>query len=250
MALSDAQFERYSRQLLLPQIGGAGQERLLASSVLVVGAGGLGSPALLYLAAAGVGTLVVADGDVVERSNLGRQVIHDEAAIGMPKPASAAARLRALNPDVGVRELGRLEGPALTQAVTAVDVVVEGSDSIPTKFAVNDAALAAGVPCVLGGIGQWEGQVMVVRPGAACWRCLFEGEPAAADAPPACAEAGVLGALAGVIGAVQAVEAIKCLLGGDAAPAGGRLLTYDAWTGRAREVSVGRRAGCTGCARH
>ena len=125
MALTGEQFERYSRQLLLPEIGGAGQERLLASTALVVGAGGLGSPALLYLAAAGVGTLVVADGDAVDRSNLGRQVIHDEAAIGTPKPASAAGRIRALNADVGVKELSRLEGPALAAAVAGADVVLE-----------------------------------------------------------------------------------------------------------------------------
>lgn len=242
--LTPAQVERYSRQLLLPEVGGAGQARLLAARVLVVGAGGLGSPALLYLAAAGVGTLVIADGDAVDRTNLGRQILHDEAAIGRPKTDSARARLTALNPDVRIETLGRLEGPAVAAAVGGSDVVLEGSDSIPTKFAVNDAAVVAGTPAVIGGILRWEGQVMVVTPGAACWRCLFEAEPSRADAPPACAEAGVLGALAGVIGAMQAVETVKLLLGESGRAQAGRLVTYDAWTGRTREVEVRRRASC------
>jgi molybdopterin/thiamine biosynthesis adenylyltransferase len=248
MPLSDDQLERYSRQILLREIGGRGQERLLAARVLVVGAGGLGSPALLYLAAAGVGRLVVADGDVVDRSNLGRQVIHDEGTLGWPKTDSAEARIHALNPDVHVATMGRLAGAALAAAVAGADVVVEGSDSIPTKFAVNDAALAAGVPAVIGGVAQWEGQLMVVRRGAACWRCLFEGEPAADEAPPGCAVAGVLGALPGVIGAMQAAETVKLLLGGGGADPTGRLVTYDAWTGRTREVAVAPRAGCVACA--
>ena len=248
MPLSDEQLERYSRQILLREIGGVGQERLLDRSALVVGAGGLGSPALLYLAAAGVGRLVVADGDVVDRTNLGRQVIHDEGTVGWPKTESAVARVNALNPDVVVEELGRIEDDVLRYAVGDVDVVVEGSDSIPTKFAVNDAALGYGVPAVIGGIGRWEGQVMVVRRGAACWRCLFEGEPPPEEAPPACAEAGVLGALAGVIGAMQAAEAIKLLLGAGGRAPDGRLVTYDAWTGRTREIEVSPRTGCTGCA--
>lgn len=247
MSLSDEQIERYSRQILLKEIGPAKQELLLERTALVIGAGGLGSPALLYLAAAGVGAIVIADGDVVDRTNLGRQIIHDEGVIDELKTVSAAAKIHALNPDVAVQELGLLAGDALRAAVGAVDVVVECSDSIPTKFAVNDAALAAGVPAVIGGILRWEGQVMVVQRGAACWRCLFEGEPHPDDLPPSCADAGVLGALAGVIGSIQAVEALKLLLGASGTNASGHLFAYDAWEGRVREVAVSPRAGCAGC---
>jgi adenylyltransferase/sulfurtransferase len=194
----------------------------------------------------------------LDRTNLGRQIIHDEGVIDELKTVSAAAKIHALNPDVAVKELGRLEGDALRGAIEAVDVVVECSDSIPTKFAVNDAALAAGVPAVIGGILRWEGQVMVVERGAACWRCLFEQEPTPEEMPPACSEAGVLGALAGVIGSIQAVEAMKLLLvldGSDDAarrerPQSGRITIYDAWEGKTREVEVSPRAGCPACGPH
>lgn len=253
MSLSDEQVERYSRQILLKEIGPKRQEALLERTVLVIGAGGLGSPALLYLAAAGVGAIVIADGDVVDRTNLGRQIIHDEGVIDELKTVSAAAKIHALNPDVAVQELGRLEGDALRGAIAAVDVVIECSDSIPTKFAVNDAALDAGVPAVIGGILRWEGQVMVVRRGAACWRCLFEQEPTAEEMPPACSEAGVSGALAGVIGSMQAVEAMKLLLALDGTGAGsgrdaaGGITIYDAWESTTRRVEVSPRAGCPAC---
>ncbi|MCI0341416.1 MAG: HesA/MoeB/ThiF family protein [Planctomycetales bacterium] len=240
--LRDDQYDRYARQIQLPEVGGRGQERLLRSRVLVVGAGGLGSPALLYLAAAGVGTLAIADGDRVERSNLGRQVIHDDGSIGRGKAEAAAERVRALNPDVSVEVLPRLEGAALRGAVARFNATLEGSDSVETKFAVNDAALAAGKPAVIGGIHRWEGQVMVVRPGGgACYRCLFETPPAPA-ALESCEQAGLLGPVAGVVGSLQAVECLKLLLGLEV-PAG-RLVCYDAAKGTFREVEVRPRPGC------
>ncbi len=243
MSLRDDQYDRYARQIQLPEVGGKGQEKLLASRVLVVGAGGLGSPALLYLAAAGVGTLGIADGDRVERSNLARQVIHDDRAVGRGKAEAAAERVHALNPDVAVEVLPRLEGAALRAAVARFDATVECSDSVETKFAVNDACLATGRPAVIGGIHRWEGQVMVVRPGGGpCYRCLFESPP-----PPAaletCEQAGILGAVAGVIGSMQAVECLKILLGLDRTSVG-RLLIYDAAKGTFRDVPVAPRRGC------
>lgn len=247
MNLTDEQVERYSRHIILEQIGAAGQEKLLASKVLIVGAGGLGSPAALYLAAAGVGTLGIADADVVDLSNLQRQVIHHTSDVGTSKAASAAARIRAINPDVRVRE-----HPVRVQASNAqgilrdYDFVIDGTDSFASKFLLNDAAWFARKPLSHAGILRFEGQLMTILPGeSACYRCLFR-EPPPQGSVPSCSQAGVLGVLAGVIGCLQATEAIKHLLGvGDLLT--NALLIYDALAMRFRKVPFRRNPECPLC---
>jgi molybdopterin/thiamine biosynthesis adenylyltransferase len=219
---------RYSRHLRVPEVGEAGQERLLGARVLLVGAGGLGSPAALYLAAAGVGTLGIADFDVVDLSNLQRQVLHTSAAVGQPKTASAAATIAALNPDVQVvRHDARLDASNVLDVVGRYDVVIDGCDNFATKYLVGDAAWLAGKPNVYASIFRFDGQASVFVPGQGpCYRCLFP-EPPPAGAAPSCDEAGVLGVLPGLLGLVQATEALKLLLG-KGETLRGRLLTYDA----------------------
>lgn len=245
------QLDRYSRHILLPGVGAAGQARLLASSVLVVGAGGLGSPVLLYLAAAGVGRLGVADMDKVEASNLQRQVIHDLASVGRLKTESARARIAALNPDVAVTLHERLSAANAAAAVRPYDLVVDGSDNMPTRYLVNDVCVWEGKPLVYGAMAPFEGQLSVLHaptPSGAlgpCYRCLYP-EPPAPESVPSCAEAGVFGALPGAVGALMAAEALKCLLGLGETLAG-TLLHYDALHADVRRVRLARNPGCPVC---
>ena len=249
----DADFaERYSRHLRLPQVGLDGQRRLEAARVLMVGAGGLGSPAAYYLAAAGVGTLRIADDDVVDRSNLQRQILHTETAIGAPKVASAEAALVALNPRVrieAVRE--RVRSDNIERLLDGVDVVVDGADNFPARYLLNDACVKLGVPLVYGAVHRFEGQASVFDAGrhrgaAPCYRCLFP-EPPTPEAAPNCAEAGVLGVLPGVIGLIQATEALKLILGIGESLAG-RLLQFDALSMRFRETRLSADPDCAVCA--
>jgi molybdopterin/thiamine biosynthesis adenylyltransferase/rhodanese-related sulfurtransferase len=241
------QRERYSRHLRVPEIGEAGQARLLDSKVLLVGAGGLGCPAGLYLGAAGVGTLGVADDDVVDRSNLQRQVLHTDASVGRPKTESAQAALRALNPDVDVvRHDLRLDAANVMDVISPYDVILDGSDNFSTKYLLNDAAVLAKKPLVYGSIFRFEGQATVFVPGdGPCYRCLYP-EPTPAELAPSCDEAGVLGVLPGLVGLIQATETIKLLLGrGELLK--GRLLVLDALAMRFREFRVRRDAACAVC---
>jgi molybdopterin/thiamine biosynthesis adenylyltransferase len=243
--------ERYSRHLLLPEIGIAGQQLLRRSRVVVVGAGGLGSPAALYLAAAGVGKLRIIDDDRVERSNLQRQVLHSDPRVGTPKVESAQATLGALNPTVTIEAVqARLVAANVEQHLSDADVVVDGSDNFPTRYLVNDACVALGKPLVYGAVQRFEGQVGVFWPGhasgsVACYRCLFPEPPRAEDAPN-CAQAGVLGVVPGIIGLLQANEAIKLLLG-IGTPLLGRLLMFDALGTRFRELALPRDPNCPAC---
>lgn len=245
--LTPDQLARYDRQLRLEGFGPRAQERLLGASVLVVGAGGLGSPALLYLAAAGVGRIGIVDDDVVDRSNLHRQVIHGEGSLGVAKVASAARAVRELNPDVVVEAHdARLDEANAERLVGGYDLVLDGADNFQTRYLINDAALMADVPVVHGSIYRFEGQ-LTVFPGRAgpCYRCLFPSPPAP-GAVPSCADVGVLGVLPGVIGTLQATEAVK-LLAGIGEPLVGRLLRYDALTMRWTELRYGRDARCPAC---
>lgn len=243
-----AQLERYKRHLLLEGVGPEGQERLLAGRVLLLGAGGLGSPAALYLAAAGVGTLGLVDFDVVDASNLQRQVLYDSADVGQPKVAMATKRIRALNPDVNVQvHETRLAGDNAREIMSGYDVIVDGTDTFPSRYLSNDVAVWLGLPLVYGSIMRFEGQVSLfdTKNGGPCYRCLFP-EPPPPELAPNCAEAGVLGVLPGVIGTLQATEAIKLLLGAGR-PLRGRLLTYDALEMEFREFSIPRDPDCAVC---
>ncbi|UCE49099.1 MAG: HesA/MoeB/ThiF family protein, partial [Phycisphaerales bacterium] len=209
MPLSDQQIERYSRHIILEQVGGAGQEKLLSSKVLIIGAGGLGSPAGLYLAAAGVGTIGIVDGDNVDMSNLQRQVIHHTADVGAEKTKSAEDKMLAINPDVRVKTYKRwLKSDNIREIIRDYDFVIDGTDNFAAKFLVNDACYFERVPFSHAGILRFDGQLLTVLPGeTTCYRCIFDGPPPA-DAVPSCSQAGVLGVLAGVIGSLQATEAI------------------------------------------
>lgn len=245
--LAPAQLERYSRHLLIPEVGIAGQQRLLRSKVLLVGAGGLGSPAALYLAAAGVGTLGIVDSDVVDATNLQRQILHSTERLGEPKVDSAKRTLEALNPDVNVvtyRE--RLSSENIDRILEDYEVILDGADNFPTRYLLNDAAVKWKKPIVHGSIYRFEGQVTVFQPfEGPCYRCLFR-EPPPPELAPSCAEAGVLGVLPGVIGTIQANEVIKLLLGiGE--PLIGRYLLFDALDGTFREVKLRRDPQCPVC---
>ena len=245
--LTADQKSRYSRHVRLPEVGEAGQLRLLESRVLLIGAGGLGSPAALYLAAAGVGTLGVVDDDVVDASNLQRQVIHNIERIGMAKTDSARETITALNPDVKVEtHRERLMAANALDIMRDYDVVVDGGDNFPTRYLINDAALLLDVPVVHGSIFRFEGQVSVVSPwDGPCYRCLHPSAPPP-EVAPSCAEAGVLGVLPGVIGSIQAMETIKLLLGiGDTLV--GRLLVYDALEQDFASVNLRRDPECAAC---
>ena len=238
---------RYHRQIILPQVGPTGQERLKHASVLIVGAGGLGSPAALYLAAAGVGRLGVVDGDVVELSNLQRQVLHDTPSVGRSKTESAGRRIARINPDVKIEEYPvRLESGNAMRVLDGWDVVIDGSDNFPTRYLVNDACVLLGIPFVYGAIFRFEGQASVFGHGdGPCYRCLFR-DPPPPDMVPSCAEAGVLGVLPGLVGTIQATEAIKLVLGiGD--PLIGRLLLVDTLAMEFREVELRRDPECAAC---
>jgi molybdopterin/thiamine biosynthesis adenylyltransferase/rhodanese-related sulfurtransferase len=249
----DADFsDRYSRHLRLPEVGLDGQKRLQAVRMLLVGAGGLGAPAAYYLAAAGVGTLRIADDDVVDRSNLQRQILHTDARIGMPKVASAAIALSALNPRTTIEAMQeRITTANVERILDGVDVVVDGADNFPARYLLNDACVKLRKPLVYGAVHRFEGQVSVFDAGrhrgeAPCYRCLFP-EPPPPDAAPNCSEAGVLGVLPGVIGLLQATEAIKLVLGiGESLR--GRLLHYDALAMRFRETRLAADPACPVCA--
>ncbi len=246
-ALSTEQKNRYSRHLLVPEVGEAGQARLLESKVLLVGAGGLGSPAGLYLAAAGVGTLGLLDSDVVDLTNLQRQVLHTTASVGKLKTESAAATIAALNPDVKVvRHDLRLDSSNVMDVIAPYDVIVDGCDNFTTKYLVNDAAVLAGKTNIFGSIYRFDGQASVFAPGKGpCYRCIFP-EPTPTELAPSCDEAGVLGVLPGVIGLIQATEAIKVILGKGTLLVG-RLLTYDALAMTFKEYRVRRDPRCALC---
>ncbi len=244
--------ERYSRHLLLPEVGVAGQQRLQQSRVLMIGAGGLGSPAGFYLAAAGVGQLRIADDDIVDRSNLQRQILHTEARIGTPKVASAQATLAALNPRTQVEAVAeRVTAENVERLLEGVDVVLDGADNFPARYLLNDACVKLGTPLVYGAVQRFEGQVSVFDAGRhrgvqPCYRCLFP-EPPPPEFAPNCAEAGVLGVLPGVIGLLQATEVIKLLLGVGETLAG-RLLHFDALAMRFRETRLRHDPDCPVCA--
>ncbi|MBN8631098.1 MAG: molybdopterin-synthase adenylyltransferase MoeB [Rhodobacterales bacterium] len=244
----EAELDRYARHIILREIGGPGQKRLKAAKVLVVGAGGLGSPALLYLAAAGVGVIGVIDDDVVEGSNLQRQVIHTDGRIGMPKVFSAEAAMRALNPFIEVRPYNRkLTEENARDLVADYDLVLDGTDDFDTRYLVNRACVAAGVPLISGAITQWEGQVSLFDPakGGPCYACVFPVKPAP-GLVPTCAEAGVAAPLPGVIGSVMAMEAVKWVTGAGETLAG-RLMIHDALYAETRVIGVKRRADCVVC---
>ena len=227
LALDADQLDRYSRHIIMDDVGPEGQAALLDSSVLVVGAGGLGSPVLQYLAAAGVGTLGIVDDDVVELSNLQRQTIHRTEDVGRPKVDSAAEFIEALNPEITVvRHEVRLDPENVIGLVTDYDVVVDASDNFPTRFLLNDVCTLAGVPLSHGAIYRFEGQITTFDGGQPCYRCLFPEAPPEGVAPD-CATAGVLGILPGTVGAIQATEVVKLILG-EGETLVGRLLVYDA----------------------
>ena len=247
-ALDPQRRTRYSRHLLIPEVGEEGQLKLLESKVLLIGAGGLGSPAALYLAAAGVGRLGIVDADVVDESNLQRQVLHATADLGTPKVDSARAALEALNPDVDVVTYKeRLTSENIERILShGWDVIVDGADNFPTRYLVNDASVWHDIPVVHGSIFRFEGQVTVFKPGdGPCYRCLFP-QPPPPELAPSCAEGGVLGVLPGVIGSIQAAEALKLAMGiGE--PLVGRLLLYDALSGEFEEMKLRRDPSCPVC---
>lgn len=248
-ALDSDAAERYSRQVLLPQVGEAGQAKLSSSRIVVIGAGGLGAPALLYLAAAGIGHITVIDDDRVERSNLHRQVVHADTRVGMGKAESARMTLLALNPRVQVKAVTeRLRAENVEALIRDHDVVVDGADNFATRYLLAAATRRLGIPMVYAAIERFTGQASVFDPrrdDSPCYRCLFPEPPSAADAPN-CAEAGVLGVLPGSLGLVQATEAIKLVLG-IGQPLVGRLLMYDALGMRFRELTLRRDPACPGC---
>ncbi|WP_370399118.1 HesA/MoeB/ThiF family protein [Sulfitobacter sp. JB4-11] len=246
--LSETELNRYARHIVLREIGGAGQKALKEARVLVVGAGGLGAPALQYLSAAGVGTIGVIDDDTVENANLQRQVIHKDAAIGMPKVFSAQAEMEAQNPFVTILPYNRrLTEHIVADLIADFDMVLDGTDNFETRYLVNAACVAAKVPLISGALSQWEGQLSVFDPATdgPCYQCIFPEAPAPHLAP-SCAEAGVLGPLPGVIGAMMAVEAVKLITGAGTA-ARGQMLIYDALHGENRQITLAPRKGCPIC---
>ena len=251
MTFTPDQVRRYARHIILPGIGGDGQRKLLEASVLVIGAGGLGSPAAMYLAAAGVGRLGLVDFDEVELSNLQRQLLHDTSDVGRPKVDSGADRLRGLNPDVEVvTHRTHLSNQNAFDVLGGYDVIVDGTDNFPVRYLVNDACQMLGKPLVYGSIFQWEGQASVFLPGreTPCYRCLFP-EPPPPGSVPSCAEGGVFGVLPGIIGSIQAVEAIKLIVGvGE--PLVGKLLMYDATRNEFTTVKLRWDPDCPVCGKH
>jgi adenylyltransferase/sulfurtransferase len=247
MEFTDEQIHRYSRHIILPEVGGKGQKKILQSKVLIVGAGGLGCPVGYYLAAAGVGTLGIVDSDTIELSNLQRQIAHSTDRLGMPKADSAKMTFEALNPDVTVIPIKeRLNKDNILDIINDYDIVVDGSDNFPTRYLVNDACVLSGKPLVSGAILRFEGQITTIIPKQGhCYRCLFE-EPPPPGLVPSCQEAGVLGALPGVIGALQAMEVLKLILE-RGEPLKNSLLIYNALNTSFRKVRVPRRLDCPVC---
>lgn len=246
MPFSEEQILRYSRHILLQGVGGVGQQKLLDAKVLIIGAGGLGSPIGYYLAAAGVGTLGIADGDTVDLSNLQRQILHATADVDKLKVDSARETLEALNPDVKIITYNeRLGENTILDVISEYDFIVEGTDNFPTKFLVNDACVFAEKPFSQGGILRFHGQTLTHVPGSTCYRCVYETAPPK-DAVPSCAEAGVFGAVAGMLGTIQAAETIKYITGvGD--PLTDKLLFFDALSMEFRQVEVTKNPECSVC---
>jgi len=247
VAFTEEQLIRYSRHIILSEVGGKGQKKIGRAKVLVVGTGGLGSPIALYLAAAGVGTIGLIDSDVVDLSNLQRQIIHHTADIGRPKVASAEEKIAALNPDVQVIAYHEmLQAANALEIFNAFDIIIDGVDNFPAKFLINDAAFFAQKPLIHGGILRFEGQLFTILPEeSACYRCVFPKAPPA-GLVPSCQEAGVLGALAGLIGTLQGTEALKLILQ-IGTPLTNRILSYDALSTAFREVRVRRNVRCPLC---
>jgi molybdopterin/thiamine biosynthesis adenylyltransferase len=244
---TEEQVRRYSRHMLLPQVGAMGQKKLMNARVLMLGAGGLGSPAALYLAAAGVGTIGIVDFDTVDLSNLQRQILHRVETVGKSKVDSAEQTLKSINPDVNVVKFKtRLYSDNVFEIINDFDIVVDGTDNFQTRYLINDATVMTGKSVVHGSIFQFDGQVTVFKPKEGpCYRCLFPAPPPA-GAVPNCAEAGVLGVLPGIVGSIQAVEAIKLILG-EGEPLIGRLLIFDALAMEFSEVKIRRDPTCPVC---
>ena len=251
MPFTNEQLERYSRHIILKEIGVKGQKKLMNGSVLIIGAGGLGAPAAMYLAAAGVGKIGIADADVVDLSNLQRQIIHTTADVGRPKVESAAETMRAINPDVEVVTYHEFISSAnIMDIIKDYDFVLDGTDNFPAKFLINDACVRADKPFSHAGILRFKGQLMTVIPHQSpCYRCVFKTMPPK-DAIPTCKQAGVIGAMAGVIGSLQALEAVKFLTGAGELLTG-KLLTFDALTMKFHTVKLPPRGdGCAVCSDH
>jgi adenylyltransferase/sulfurtransferase len=245
--LTDEQLDRYSRHIILQDVGPEGQAKIMGAKVLVVGAGGLGSPIALYLAAAGVGTIGIVDADVVEVSNLQRQVIHFSDDLHRPKVDSAAEKMRAINPDIEVKPYRLyLNASNIKEIIADYDFVLDGTDNFATKYLVNDACVMVGIPFSHGGILRFDGQTMTVLPGqTACYRCSFR-QPPPPEAVPSCSQAGVLGAIAGMLGTIQAAEALKFITGAGTLLTDA-LLTFDAKTMHFRRVELKKRLDCPLC---
>lgn len=249
-ALTHAEIARYSRHLLLPEVGLEGQKRLKAARVLLIGTGGLGAPVALYLAAAGVGKLGIVDFDFVDISNLQRQIIHSTKDINRPKVASAKDKIKAINPEIQVETYNTtLSSKNALEIIREYDLVVDGTDNYPTRYLINDACVLLGKPLVYGSIFQFEGQASVFYAGQGpCYRCLYP-EPPPPGLVPSCAEGGVVGVLPGIIGTIQAAEAIKLIVGGSESLIG-RLLLFDVWQMKQRELRLERDPGCPVCGEH
>ncbi|WP_243370022.1 molybdopterin-synthase adenylyltransferase MoeB [Geotalea sp. SG265] len=248
--LTEDQIARYSRHIILKEVGGKGQKKLFDGKVMIIGAGGLGSPIALYLAAAGVGTIGIADADVVDLSNLQRQVIHQTKDVGIAKVLSAKEKMLAINPELRVNTYEEwISAANISEIIKDYDFVIDGTDNFAAKFLINDACVLAGKPYSHGGILQFDGQTITIDPGKSpCYRCIFPTPPPK-DAIPTCSTAGVIGVLPGVIGTIQATEAIKYLLGkGELLT--GRLLTYSALRMRFREVPIKKSGKCPICGDH
>ncbi|HJZ41270.1 MAG TPA: molybdopterin-synthase adenylyltransferase MoeB [Bacteroidales bacterium] len=246
MDFTEQQIHRYSRHIILQNVGVEGQQKIMNGKVLIVGAGGLGSPTAYYLAAAGVGTLGIIDGDVVDTSNLQRQVIHFTSDVGKPKVVSAKEKLLQLNPDVNVITYHQLlTSENIIQIIKEYDFIVDGTDNFPVKFLINDACVLLGKPFSHGGILRFEGQTMTYTPGNACYRCVFAGPPPA-NAVPTCSQAGVLGSIAGILGTIQATEALKFLMGvGELLT--NRMLIFQALNMEFRTVKFKHNSSCPIC---
>lgn len=245
--MNEKQIARYSRQIILPEVGGKGQEKLLNAKVLVIGAGGLGSPSAVYLARAGVGRLGIVDSDVVEISNLHRQILFSTDDIGKKKTIAGCDYLRRVNPDIEIISHDiRLNSENISEIIRDYDIVIDGSDNFPTRFLVNDACVFEGKPLIHGSFFRFEGQVIVINPGEGpCYRCIFPESPPPGEVP-SCQQAGVLGALAGIIGLIQATEALKLILGIGDSPAG-KLIIFDALQMNFRKIKTLKDENCTAC---
>ncbi len=246
MDFTDVQLERYSRHILLQNVGVTGQMKIMEGKVLIIGAGGLGSPIALYLAAAGVGTIGIADGDVVDISNLQRQIIHTTPEIGTPKVDSAEVAIKAINPDVNViKHKGFVKADNIMDLISDYDFIVDGTDNFPIKFLINDACVMAGKPFSHGGILKFDGQTLTHTPKNACYRCAFNAPPPK-NAVPTCSQAGVLGAIAGMLGTIQAAEVLKYFTGAGELLEN-KLLMFDALTMNFRTVKLKRNKNCPVC---